>query len=101
MTSHRDTLREEHSIDELDSLIRCALRESSRFAQAQPPAYVWTEIKRRAKQYMAGRARRPARLDVFYQPTNLSSVWESSISFSLACIIEQQMPMLRGIGWAT
>jgi len=102
MTSHRDMLPEEQSTDKLGSLIRCVLCESvcesDSIAQVQPPAYVWEEIKRRAKPRTTGRARRHARREVFYQSTDLFSVWEGYISFSLACIIEQQMPMLRGVG---
>jgi hypothetical protein len=111
MTSPREPLPEKHaaqsqrSADKLDDLIRLALCD--RVGQAQPPAYVWREVADRcdrtwrAKHRTTGKARRYARPDRLSQPTHVFSLWEGHVPLSLAWIIEQQMPLLRGIGWAT
>lgn len=122
MTSRRNML-ERCSTHELDSLIRRALRDS--VGQVQPPAYVWERIEQQARRRMASRSTRYALIGVWaalrrnvrrriagrprlyvggrsvYRPMELFSCWEGRIPLSLVYIIEQPMPILRGVGWAT
>ncbi len=109
-------------MDELDRLIRWVLCESA--GRAQPPAYVWERIERKVQRRMAGKAMQRMLVSVWeevkrnvrrrmacraewyagrgglYQPMTFS-VWESRIPLSLVCVIEQSMPVLLGVGWAT
>ena len=94
---------EGRSTDELDNVIQVALCES--VGRIQPPAYVWREIRQKVQCRKQRRKRvvaeRYARDDGFYQPIAIFSVWGGRVPLSLACIIEQQVPMLLGVGWAT
>jgi len=108
--------------DALDDLCRWALCDS--VGQVQPPAYVWEKIeqqvqrrmvsrprwwalarmweefKRNVRRHMGGLTGQYAGYETFYQPV-IFGVWEGSLPLSLVYIIEQPMPMLRGVGWAT
>ncbi len=120
MTSRRDVL-ERCSTDELDRLIRWTLYDS--VSRAQPPVCVWERIEQRVQRRVTGRAvqcvlagvwegvkrnvlgrmtsrtRRYAYSGGSYQPVGVFGVWESRVSLSLVCIVEQQTPILR-LGWA-
>jgi len=95
----RRGITERHSADELGNLIRWTLRDS--VGRVQPPAYVWVNIRQKLRRRAVSRTRWRARSGGFYWPAGTFDVWEGRVPLSLICIIEQQMPMLRGIGWAT
>jgi hypothetical protein len=99
MTSRRDDRDDGHFADELDDLIQGALCES--VGLVQPPACVWGEIRRKVQCRNRKGTGWYAGGDSFYRPTGAFSVWEGHVSLSLAYIIEQQMPILRVVGWAT
>jgi len=98
MTSHKG-IEGRRSADELGELIRWALFDS--VGQAQPPAYVWLNIRQRLRRRATGRTRPYVRRKILLWPAGPFSVQERNFPLSLTYIIEQQMPMLCGIGWAT
>ncbi len=120
MTSHRDRNEPDHT-DELDDLLRWALHDST--SQCQPPGYVWERIESVIQRQLVREGRRTAGavwrgigrhvrrlMDLHtgqyvsrgspYQPMILFSGWEDYVPFSLGCIVEQEMPIMR-LGWAT
>jgi hypothetical protein len=121
MTSRRSAL-ELCLGDEVDGLVRRALRDS--LGQVQPPAYVWERLEQKARCRMAGKAvryvlgsvwaeiwrnmrrrvtgrtRQYVGRDRLYWPIEVFDCWEGCIPLSLVYIIEQPMPILRGVGWA-
>ncbi|GEM_PF-5902237 len=107
--------------DELDALLRWALYDST--SQLYPPDAVWERIESTIQRQLTcenmgavwavwrGIGRSVRRLidsgtiqrvhhGALYQPVILFSGWESYIPFSLACVVEQEMSILR-FGWAT
>ena len=105
MTSHRDVRG--YSTDQLGNLIRWALHAS--VGCAQPPAHVWTKIKQRLRSQVGSRPRQYVcryehvrrRREHFYWSAGVLGVYPGGFSLSLACIVELQMPALRGVGWVT
>lgn len=98
MTS-RSGIERGRSTDELGNLIRWTLYDS--VGQVQPPACVWMNIRRRLRRRAVSRTKQYVRRGDLYWPAGAFGVRERSFPLPLACIIEQQMPVLRGIGWAT
>jgi len=108
--------------DELGDLIWKALYSSA--DHVQPPAYMWErieqEVQRRTvarawrytlaglweafkwniQHWMIGQAGWNRGCDGLCQPMIFSG-WKDRIPLSLVYIIEQPMPILRGMGWAT
>jgi len=95
----RRGIERERSTDELGNLIRWTLYDS--VGQVQPPACVWMNIRRKLRRRAVSRTKQYVRRGDLYWPAEAFDVRGRSFPLPLACIIEQQMPVLRGIGWAT
>jgi hypothetical protein len=98
MTSHRSTAAG-HTTDRLSKLIQRAL--SDNVGQAQPPAYVWMNIRQKLGRRVESKARVSVHREGLYWPAGAFGIQEGSFPLSLACIVELQMPVMRRIGWAT